>query len=297
MSKYTSLLIIILLQVLFPIYSYGQDPCNFSSLSKRNFKANKNLTLILFKGSNDKYGLKNRSTNEVIIPAEYLKIWDNFKDSIFVVLTNKKKSCVININNQKIVPELEGFYSINRADNQIKYGSIMAYPPCIHGKLNRLLYVVDKNGNCILNDYYPCPPSLTDSIKIEKKHFRYIQEAEKYAENDINKSIEYYKKAIYADSLNPATYFSALYVMMRDPDCYVFGKGCDKYKKQYKFFEYCINKGLEIENDTHYLIVFNRYMESFYKYCILDKNKVKIAKKEIKRLRKLIKDEKEYWKW
>ena len=267
---------------------FGQHDCSELEVMKLKslIKVNAEMKVIPFYESG-LYGLKMQSTDSVIIQAKYISIISNLNDTNFIIQSKENLVGVINLKEELIAPYIKGLYVFNNFDTLINYGGLIANPLCINNKWDPAYYFINKNGECIVSNYYPCPPGVTIEKKEISRSLELIQLAEKYKKTDIKKAISYCKQAILSDTLNPASYYWAVKLFMHPNDLNLSKKSCSEYSEYFLWIQESINKGISLEKNAFHLSQFNELKKSFYKTCIIDKEKAKQANKEMKRYRKI----------
>ncbi|MBI9055478.1 MAG: hypothetical protein JEY96_16770 [Bacteroidales bacterium] len=266
---------------------FGQDICDYGLHSIGKLKVKKNMKVVPYTDENGNYGLKERSNDSIIISAKYHKILDNYNDTSFVVISNNYYWGVINLKGDTLAPFYSGSYHFNDTMNLVS--KIMACPVCINNKYNlSYFYFVNSKGECLITDYYPCPEGVeTDNSELPK-YLQYIQLAEKAKlENKVG-AIYYCNKAIRCDTSNAATYFWGIKLFMDMNDIKESSILNAKYNECFPWVAGCIEKSLENEKNTFYLIRLNRYKKAFYKYYMKDKSRYDEACSDLKRLKKLV---------
>jgi len=266
---------------------FGQDNCDSGLRLIGKLKVKKNMKVVPYTDENGNYGLKERSNDSIIISAKYHKIVENFNDTGFVVISNNYYWGVINLKGESIVPFYNSSYHYN--DSMNLHSKIMACPVCINNKYNSgYYYFVNSKGECLPSDYYPCPDGVEIDSRELPEHLKYIQLAEKAKLKNKIGAVYYCKKAIQCDTLIAATYFWGIKLFM---DIYNIKESSKLNAEYYEYFPWiadCIEKSLETEKKTLYLIRLNRYKKAFYKYYMNDKLKYDEACSELKKLRKLV---------
>jgi hypothetical protein len=284
----------------FMIYCYGQDGCENFSYGGRlgKLKVTEDMNVIPFKNSANLWGLKNKLNDSIIIQAQFKKICENYNDTAFIVALSNNNEGAINLKGDIIAPFLKGLYQFNVGDTAINYGGILSVPVCINGVyFMSNMFFVDASGDCIAYDYYPCPSGVKiANIKSLSPAQYYVQRAIEFKYVDINKSVDFFKKAFESDTNNAASYFSCSRMFIDEIGLNIVSHKNVIYEKYYPWIEYCIEKGIKFEKGPHYLLKLNKYKRDFYKSCVVNKNKTKEASMEVNRLKNLLKHEK-YSTW
>jgi len=283
--------IITFLLIVYAIPLFGQqESSERCPVWMLRLQTTKEMKVIPYKDKLGNYGLKSRDNDSIIISAHYKKIIYNFNDTNFIVQSNDCLFGAINLKGEVLAPFYFGTYYFNYSKARNNFGNILACPVYVDFMRNETyFYFVNQKGECIPSDYHPCPANIPiDNANISKS-LEYIQKAEEALIIDRLSAVCFCNEAIAADSLNPAVYYFAIRLLM-DNNALKNGKeNFLEYEYYYSWIEDCIQKGLLVETDNAKLLSFNQYKKFFYKHYIPDKILYNEAKKEIKRLKKIVK--------
>jgi hypothetical protein len=292
-----ALLFITIIQ--FSIYCHGQYTCDIEYGGRTGkLKITEDMKVIPYKASTNLWGLKKKSNDSILIQAQFKKICENFNDTVFIVEAINNDQGAINSKGKIVAPFLKGLYQFNVSDTSINYGGVLFAPICINNiYFTESLFFVNSCGDCITYDYYPCPNGVKiANINNLSDAQANLQKAFDYKFIDPSKAAGYIIRAIELDTLKSSSYYSCVKMFMDKNELYIISQKKSYYERFYPLIEYCIQKGLKIEHNPHYLLKLNKYKRVFYKSCIDNKIMTKEAGIEIKRLKKLMQNE-EYSFW
>jgi hypothetical protein len=288
-----------ILIVHFTIFCQGQNRCDGGYIFRSGkLKVTNNMRIIPYQDNSSFWGLKNKLNDSIIIPAKFSKIYENFNDTAFILSSKDREIGAINLREEILAPFYNGDYCFNDFDTAVNYGGILAAPVCVNGAFFlRNTFFVDRKGDCIPYEYYPCPYGVKVSDGNLSMSLFYIQKAEENRLSDMRKSIEFCNKAIESDTLNPASYYWGVRIFMANNELNIASSKDKKYEEYYSWVEFCIEKGIKYEKNPHYLIKLNRYKKAFYTYCKTDKTRAEEAKIAIQNYKETIKHENDSSFW
>ena len=246
----------------------------------------------IFKGKNSQlYGLKNIESGEIIFPPNYKHIF-NYQDTIILLTEPDRTEGWMNLYGDTIVVFKKEATSLSLyyccGGDSLLYYQPMSFPYRINNKLNgTYIFIIDKNRNCITNDYYPCPPEVTKTENTNTdKYLLYIDRSiEMSEEGNYDSTYILINKAIELNPNNPFPYYWLGKIFIDCRENGLTGKNNEVIEKYIDSIEESLIKADKLEKITGYRILIKKVQKKFYRYEKKNKKMVKKIKYELKELR------------
>jgi len=250
----------------------------------------------IFKDSNtSNWGLRDESSKSIIVPAKLPKITD-FNDTIIVAKYNNwGRMAVFDYDGKNLLEKKNTLLILvdlkfkNCPYDTAFYGTLFEVPmrnP--KEELNMRGFEINLQGQCIPNDYFPCP-AWAESISFDylPEYIRLLQKGEEYSwACNMDSAILMCKKAMEYQPDNPAVYFWGASIFVGE--YYAPPKSAQKcYDAKYNdWIEMCLEKSLELENRGYYRYVLLRMKKYYYSFLKNNTNSVTLLNKELRALKK-----------
>lgn len=219
-------------------------------------------------------GMKEASTGEIVIPAEYDKILDWNNETVIVMKGNEKMA--INYLNEIIVSPTEQDLYLERYD-PVHFDEVFAYNNDVYIAEN---YKVNSKGQCIPIDYYPCPTNFNiDTTNASAEHKLIQKSVEALRACEAEEAIKYAQKAIDANPNNAASRYWYSRMFIEQLCGRITNEVTEKHKSE---IETHINKAIELETEPFYLTLTYAVKYDFEKNHNKNKAEKKIAYQNLK---------------
>lgn len=227
-----------------------------------------------------KWGVRNDSTNEIVIPAEYRKFVYN-NDTLFIYMTDSNLFSGITVNGYVMDTSNHPTY-INYVDPLYSKSLIEVPITDTNGNKSNRWYLIDFDRNCIPTDYYSCPYWKKMKFDTIPDYFEMILIGEQArGKKDIDSAIIYCKRAIELAPENPFVYYWGADMLLLNWQEDINSKNNQDYIQYFDWVEMCLDKANALEDNDYYRWLILRLQTKFYKNTRKDKEKYKLYKKEL----------------
>ena len=237
------------------------------------------------------FGLREKSTGKIVLRPAYKSLY-NFNDSIISVSTISGEEGLLSPNGDTLViftTESTTLFVFTCRDDSLLQGSYMNYPHFLNGTGNMTFkFQVDKNRNCITNDFFPCPPDVpSNKVDTSNRYLDLINKSILLASMGSYDSVFVtIKQAISLAPDNPFPYYWLGKIFVDCPEYGLTFRNNEVVSKYYRDIETALIMSGKLEKITTRSIQIKKVQVKFYKYDIKDKKKLRTAVKELKELRK-----------
>jgi len=239
------------------------------------------------------WGLKNKKTGEIVVPAQFPFFFD-FNDSLIIVKVEDKEA-LYNLKGEILIDYtftdlmFADFSSGNcKCDSSI-YSHLMNMPD-FNPRLEHTnyMYRITTKGECLFHDYYPCPAWENMANKKDLKGYeQWLLKGEQYKwQKNKDSAIFCCKKAIELEPDNPSIYFwGAILFFDRSVTIVESQKEVFDFPEYYDWVKYCVDKASELETRPYERLEVLQMKKRFYKHALQDKKEVKQIMQEVRTLK------------
>jgi hypothetical protein len=223
--------------------------------------------------SEAKYGIKNKNTGKVLIPAKYNKII-SYNDSTIIVQSRDFRYGAIDTLDNIIIPFSNEKLYIDTY-NPLHLGQIIEFSNYNNDPKVSSSYYIDKNRNCIPYDYCPCPAwkKLSSDSTIVKT---YTQNGLKAKFNGNIDSANYWiNKAIKLEPQNPFLYYYKDVLSVTNNKGNLLGRLDTLNIKRKQIIDSCLNLASQYEKRPVYIAQIMNLQYPYYKHCLKQKDRYK----------------------
>ncbi|HOT13786.1 MAG TPA: hypothetical protein PK252_03390 [Bacteroidales bacterium] len=219
-----------------------------------------------------KYGIKNKYTGKILIPAKYNRI-QNYNDSVIIVQSRDFRYGAIDTLDNILIPFANEQLFIENY-NPLHLGQIIESSNFNNEPEYSSWYYIDKNRNCIPYDYCPCPSwkKLSPNLSISSS---YAQNGFKAQFNGHLDSAFYWINMAIANEPQKASlyYYKAQFYLKDNKGAYLKHLDTlDILKKQ--IVDTSLSIALKYENRPVFVAQIMSLQSLFYKRCFIQKNKL-----------------------
>jgi hypothetical protein len=219
-----------------------------------------------------KYGIKNKHTGKILVPAKYNKII-SLNDSIIIVQSRDYRYGVIDTTDNILVPFSNDKLFIDTY-NPYHLGQIIEVSNYESKPGIAFSYYIDKQRNCIPYDYCPCPvwkKLALDSLLI----YNYIQKSfkSKY-DNQKDSMLFWINMALSIEQDNPFLYYQKANLLLSSNEG-KWLKSIDTINENERLIiDSCLNEARLLENRPVYITQIMNLQYWYYKQ-LKEKEKLK----------------------
>jgi hypothetical protein len=232
------------------------------------------------------YGVKNRTSDNIIIQPKYREIIDIYNDSLFLVKTRDYKYGVVDASDKVVIKFSSECIRFHTDDPYVKDVVTVCRPPKFW-EINTVFYI-DGNRGCIPMDYYPCPEWSKMTVQPVSPYLLNIQKAILYSQSGLYDSARYQMAvAIKLNPQNPYVWYARASLSF-DTDSLGEIRPQDDIKRfganEYDSIIHCLNLADSFEQRPYYKLKIKEKKVLFYTYGQPNREKQKNVNREIKKL-------------
>ncbi|MFW5781008.1 MAG: hypothetical protein ACOCXD_00400 [Bacteroidota bacterium] len=228
-------------------------------------------------------GLRAVNSEKVIVDPGYLDVsWES--DTIFVFKKTDGTFGVLNGRGETLIDFGENPIHLNTFDDYFLYRPL-EMPSFIEGRTNNRWYFINKQRQCVPEDYYPCPYGVK-SMPFNQlpPHLVYIQKAEYFrAQSRFDSAVFYVEKAIETVPDNPYPYYYGANLFLNNQQENVTYENNEQYNNYYGWIANCLEKANNLETERYHKIRINNLRYRFYKHNVKKPHLYKNVENELSR--------------